>query len=124
MNQEYDMKPGLGAFNRISLVVFWLRASLIGLLLLPVTHSNNWSGGYCNHITFPSNTDALCTPFRSSGSDRRRGKPMREAGLKRARKHNNKVFLCRICVFKPSRSCLTDTPERQGLVLCRLLSQA
>lgn len=69
MNHEYDVKHGLGAFNGISLVVFWLKASLIGLLLLlPVTHYNNWSGGYRNLITFPSNTDALCTPFRSSGS--------------------------------------------------------
>lgn len=63
------MKPALGAFNRISLFVFWLRASLISLLLLllPVSHYNNWSGGYGNPITFPSTTDPLCTPVRPSG---------------------------------------------------------
>lgn len=70
-SMNHEKWHGLGACNRISLVVFWLRASVIGLLLLlllPVTHCNNWSGGYCNLITFPSNTDALWTPFRSSGS--------------------------------------------------------
>lgn len=66
--RERDMKHGLSVHNRISLVVFWLRASLLGLLLLPVSDCNNWPGGYCNRITFPSNTDLLCTTVRSSGS--------------------------------------------------------
>lgn len=48
--------------NHISVFVFSLSALL---LLLPVSGCNNWPGGYCNHITFPSNTDALCTTVRS-----------------------------------------------------------
>lgn len=72
MNHKYDMKHGVAASDHISRLVFWLRASLTGLLLLllllPVTLCNNWSGGYCNLITFPRTTDAPWTPFRSSGS--------------------------------------------------------
>lgn len=106
MNQEYDVKHGLGASNRISLVVFWLRGSLIGLLLLlPVSCCNNWSGGYHNLITSPRNTDALWTPFRSSGR------------ASQTWKGNNKLVFSGILHLQTQQML----PSR-GLVLCHLLS--